>query len=121
MFTSYCYSKAGSDYFRPGHTYAYVPYMVRDAVAKVNGLSLTSNPRAGDLVVYDWNTDRVGDHVEMFSTWTKKNSTFDSIGGNTSTSEKGSQSNGGMVARKGRAMTNVETAQGMAVFIRVAG
>lgn len=97
---------------RKGQTYAYVPYIVRDARAKANGLSVTSSPVAGDLVCYDWSYDGTFDHVGLFEQWVPSSSSFYAIEGNTSTSN---DSDGGQVMRRQRSTSGQST-----VFVRVA-
>ena len=117
MFATYCYVTAaqarGIDCptFVRGSYYAFVPYGVNDARAGKRGLSVTKDPRPGDLVFYNWNADDIFDHVGIFeagnaSAWT-------AIEGNTSTS---SNSNGGEVMRRDR-----KAGIPGLVFARVAG
>jgi len=40
--------------FVRGSKYSYVPYVVYDARLARNGLSITNDPKPGDLVCYDW-------------------------------------------------------------------
>jgi hypothetical protein len=109
MFASWCYeTSGGSPSFQQGVNYAYVPYIVGDAQAGRNGLSVAS-PIPGDLVCYDWQGDGVFDHVGLFEKW-MSGSTFSAIEGNTSDS---SDSDGGSVMRRTRSAT------GSVVFVRV--
>lgn len=113
MLVTYCFelgSDGGSPSFAKGSRYAYVPYIVRDAQARKNGLSLTSGPKAGDLVCYDWGGGEY-DHVGIFeggdtASWT-------AIEGNTSTSNN---SNGGQVMRRSRTIFQANKV----AFVRVA-
>jgi hypothetical protein len=100
----------GSPSFVRGQRYAYVPYIVQDARADRNGLSVVSEPVAGDLVCYDWQRDGTFDHVGIFEAGTP--SSFTAIEGNTSTS---SNSNGGEVMRRNRKSSDASI-----VFVRVA-
>ena len=110
MFVTYCYELAGpSPSFARGSKYAYCPYILDDAKAGRNGLSI-GEPRAGDLVLYDWQPDPV-DHIGLFETWTGGR-TFQAIEGNTSTSN---DSNGGQVMRRQRDAATTEVH-----FVRVA-
>jgi CHAP domain len=114
MFVTYCYelgTDGGSPSFKQGSSYAYVPYIVSDARAKRNGLTVTSEPQGGDLVCYDWQGDGLFDHVGLFEQWTGGR-TFSAIEGNTSTSN---DSNGGQVMRRQR-----DAASTSLVFVRVA-
>lgn len=95
MFASWCYVESGSKAFVCGKDYSYVPYIVADARAGKNNLTVTSNPQPGDLTCYDWNHDGVADHVGLFSAWIHEPAgTFEAVEGNTSV---GNDSNGGEV------------------------
>jgi CHAP domain len=115
IFATYCFEieAGGSPSFQRGVKYAYVPYMVQDARAKRNGLSIPNSPLPGDIVAFDWGRDGTYDHVGIFEKWAGSSpSSFTAIEGNTSTS---SNSNGGSVMRRSRDTRNQAT-----VFIRVA-
>lgn len=103
MFCSYAYSKAG----RPLR-YAFVPYVVNDAIAKRGGLSITKKPQPGDLVCFDWDGG-VEDHIGLFEKWNSDGS-FTAIEGNTSYIDN---SNGGEVMRRTRYRSQV------GAFVRV--
>jgi hypothetical protein len=113
MFCTWCDQLGGkpTTSFVRGSRYAYVPYIVSDARYNKYGLSITSAPRAGDLVCYDWARDGEYDHVGIFESgdsvsWTN-------IEGNTSLSDN---SNGGEVMRRERSKNDAAI-----VFVRVAG
>src|SRR5215472_4567375 len=114
MFVTWSFEQVGdSPSFVKGKNYAYVPYIVNDARAKRNGLSVTSSPIAGDLVCFDWNYDGVFDHVGLFEAWKQGSSTsFSSIEGNTA---NGNNSDGGEVMRRDRTLSGSTV-----VFVRVA-
>jgi CHAP domain len=96
------YTDAGSDAFRRGSRYAYVPYIVADARKGSNHLSITREPQPGDLVCFNWDGDWDADHVGLFEKWVNKaRGQFSSIEGNTSRDDSGSQSNGGGCFRRG--------------------
>jgi len=105
MFVSYCYVKAGSKSLMKGKRYSYVPYIVHDGRAGVNGLAVTQQPEPGDLVCYDWDGDGVADHVGLFERWTSAKGDFVAVEGNTSLSDN---SNGGEVMERDRKRANVE-------------
>jgi len=112
MFCTWSYETVGdSPSFVQGKNYAYVPYIVSDARAKRNGLSVTSSPIPGDLVCFDWHYDGVFDHVGLFERW-DGSTAFSSIEGNTSV---GNDSDGGAVMRRSRS-----TSSASIVFVRVA-
>jgi hypothetical protein len=95
--------------FARGSRYAYVPYIVSDARLGLNGLSVTSSPKPGDLVCYDWSRDGEYDHVGLFESGS--GSAWNAIEGNTSTSDN---SNGGQVMRRSRSSNDASV-----VFVRV--
>jgi hypothetical protein len=94
-----------------GTYYAYVPYIVSDARAGRRGLTVTSNPQPGDLVCFDWGRDGEYDHVGIVSKGLDANGNFQTVEGNTSTSDN---SNGGQVMQR----TRNKNSQGT-VFVRV--
>jgi hypothetical protein len=99
MFCTWAYVLSGdSPSFVKGVNYAYVPYIVSDARAKRNGLSVTNDPIPGDLVCFDWHWDGVFDHVGFFEKWTGGR-TFNAVEGNTAV---GNDSDGGEVMRRSR-------------------
>jgi hypothetical protein len=113
MFVSWCdqLGDQPTKSFVKGSRYAYVPYIVSDARLGLNGLSVTSSPKPGDLICYDW--DKSGaehDHVGVFEKGTAAD--WQAIEGNTSTSDN---SNGGEVMRRHRSSQDAHT-----VFVRVA-
>jgi predicted chitinase len=80
---SKAYIESGSKAFSRGRNYQYVPTIVADARAARNGLTVTLNPKPGDLVCYDWDGSnfRSGDnHIGMFKSGTRTN--FETIEGN---------------------------------------
>jgi hypothetical protein len=80
---SKAYILAGSKSFARGRNYQYVPTIVADARAGRNGLTVTLDPKPGDLVCYDWDGSnfRTGDnHIGMFKSGTKDR--FQTIEGN---------------------------------------
>jgi hypothetical protein len=80
---SKAYVSAGSKAFVRGRNYEYVPTIVADARAGRNGLAVTTEPKPGDLVCFDWDGSNFhsGDnHVGMFKSGTK--ASFKTIEGN---------------------------------------
>jgi hypothetical protein len=99
MFVTWCFeTSGGSPSFEKGSRYSYCPYVVSDAKAGRNGLSLATDVKPGDLVVYDWARDGVPDHIGIFEEWTGGR-IFNAIEGNTSIDNN---SNGGEVMRRSR-------------------
>jgi len=94
-----------------GDRYDYVPFIVSDGQNGRYGLSITSSPKPGDLVCYDWNWNGEYDHVGLFIGWTSGH-VFDAVEGNTSTSDN---SNGGQVMKRSRDVNGQATK-----FVRVA-
>lgn len=115
MFNTYQYEVGAasvhkdSPSFVRGSKYAYVPYIVADARAGRNGLSVTNSPLPGDLVCYDWGRDGLFDHTGLFEAGTAFSWT--AIEGNTSLAN---QSNGGAVMRRSRKANDANV-----VFVRV--
>ena len=90
----------------------FCPYIV-SAPQQRNGLSVTTEPIAGDLVVYDWNRDNTYDHVGIFNRWVEgSRDAFSAVEGNTGDA---SFSNGGAVMQTTRHVNYQGT-----VFVRVA-
>ena len=115
MFVTWCdqLGEAPAEAFVRGSRYAYVPYIVNDARLGKYGLSLTSSPKPGDLVCYDWGRDGEHDHVGLFESGSA--SSWQAVEGNTSPSNSGSQSNGGQVCRRSRSKSDAAV-----LFVRVA-
>jgi peptidoglycan hydrolase-like protein with peptidoglycan-binding domain len=112
--------EAGSKVFRRGERYAYVPYIVQDAITARNGLRRTFKPEPGDLVCMDWQGDGVFDHVETVDKPPAKlthGAPFTTIGCNTSFDDSGSQSNGGACAHRNRTVIG----GGRTVFVHEVG
>jgi hypothetical protein len=113
MFCTWCDQLGGAPTlaFVRGSRYAYVPYIVQDARYGKYGLSITSAPKPGDLVCYDWSWDGEYDHVGIFESGNA--SDWTAIEGNTSPSNN---SNGGEVMRRSRSQYDADV-----VFVRVTG
>ena len=111
MFVTYCYELAGpSPSFVPRPTATPTARTSSTTRAPAVTASKLGDPRAGDLVLYDWSGGDV-DHIGLFETWTGGR-TFQAIEGNTSTSN---DSNGGQVMRRQRDAATTEV-----YFVRVA-
>ena len=113
-FVTWCYRQA----FWPedGWNVAYVPSWVAEARAGRHGLSLVSNPGAGDLVAFDWQGDGKHDHIGIVR-WTVPvpgGRVAFTVEGNTSAGASGSQDNGDGVYKRNRFCRT-----GREVFIRV--
>lgn len=114
MFITYCMeigAEGGSPSFVRGSKYAYCPYVLADAKAKRNGLSLTLSPIAGDLVLFDWRFDGVPDHIGLYYK-SLQGSSFKTVEGNTGITNN---SNGGEVMIRER-----HTSDAKIHFVRVA-
>lgn len=86
----------------------YVPQLLALAQQRKHGLFPVGKNRVrrGDAVAFDFPGGARADHVGLFVRWVdKKRGLFETIEGNTS--KAGSQSNGGMVCVKTRAMFEV--------------
>jgi peptidoglycan hydrolase-like protein with peptidoglycan-binding domain len=93
IFVTWCFANAGSKSFARRSRWAYVPFVLNDAHAAKNGLTVTRAPAAGDLVLFDWDSDGVCDHIGIV----EKPSPLVTIEGNTSPANN---SNGGQVMRR---------------------
>jgi hypothetical protein len=103
MSVTRAYVDGGSKAFVRGSRYAYVPFILADAHGLRNGLSITTKPQKGDLVLYDWDNDGTPDHVGLFTEWTSTTA-FRTIEGNTAI---GNNSNGGEVMVRDRSTSDV--------------
>jgi CHAP domain len=84
MTVTMAYVKAGSTGFARGSRWAYVPFLVAAARAGQYGLSITTDPRPGDLVCYDLdgtNFNGSKNHIGMIEKLTGPRS-FQTIEGN---------------------------------------
>jgi hypothetical protein len=108
MCGSWAGAMVGLKPFQKGHYYAYCPYVTADAVAGRNGLTVTTDPQPGDVVIYSWGgegSNPMGDHFGRFITWTNRAAgDFRAREGNTSLENdpSGSQSNGGILTDRDR-------------------
>lgn len=101
MFVSWCFTQAGARCVGlPG---AYCPAMLAAADA-TGAIVPASQSTDGDVVYFDWNGDGEADHVGIMVR--NCGSYIETIEGNTSASS-GSQTNGGVVARRVRSWDNV--------------
>lgn len=110
--------EVGSKVFIRGARYAFVPYIVQDAIAGRNGVIRTFNPTSGDLWCVDWTGNGDFDHVEIIDTppqGISSGTPFTTIGCNTSFDDNGNQSNGGACAHRNRTVLG----GGRSVFVRV--
>jgi hypothetical protein len=64
----------------------------------------TIDPQEGDIVIFDWQGDKLADHTGIFLHWIVKGETFLSIEGNTSISN---DSSGGEVMIRIRQLSSV--------------
>lgn len=69
-------------------------------------LAQTDTPQPGDVVIFDWNNDGFEEHIGFFIGM--DGDRVLTIEGNTSPDEIGSQSNGGMVCKKRRKLSQIE-------------
>jgi hypothetical protein len=103
MFVSFVYDKAGLPLGKIDSPkgYHYCPSAYN--FWRKKGL-LTENPKAGDIVLFDFNKDKKMDHTGIFIGWVDDSrKEFYSIEGNTSAGVAGSQSNGDGVYKRKRA------------------
>lgn len=103
-FVSWCYDKAGVPlpYVNTKKGFHYCPSLYN--WAKRNE-KITIDPFMGDIVLYDWDGNRMSDHTGIFVEWIEKGKTFKAIEGNTSPTN---ESNGGEVMLRTRKITQVQ-------------
>lgn len=104
MFASYCLDWAGVPC--AGMPSAYCPDIVsagEDAGATVS----CEDAEPGDLVLFDWGGDGLADHIGIVEENHTGDGYMTTIEGNTSSGAGGSQSNGGVVARRQRGLGSV--------------
>lgn len=101
MFVSWVFAQAGATC--PGLPGAYCPYVERDGRSAGRAVA-KSSAQPGDVVLFDWGGDGVADHVGIVER--NNGSYLTTIEGNTSNGS-GSQSNGGVVARRTRSLSSV--------------
>lgn len=68
MAVSWAYVQAGSEAFAQAVRYAYCPYLWRDAQAGHFGLRVITEPKRGDIVLFEWGDSGASepDHVGLF-------------------------------------------------------
>lgn len=104
MFVSWVYEKAGFPFSTPK-----APNGFHQCAAGYNywrsQRKLTTDPRPGDIVLFDWNKDKWADHTGIFKGWLdEKHQYFYAIEGNTGI---GNDSNGGEVMIRKRHVSMV--------------
>ena len=92
MFVSYCYAMAETALPKIGFSKGFAGCQTAVAYFKSNK-KITTTPKEGDIVFFDWNGDGRYDHTGLFVKWIDKD-TFETIEGNTAI---GNDSNGGEV------------------------
>lgn len=102
MFVSWVFDQEGAEC--AGLPGAYCPSMLQAALDDGATVSL-GNARTGDVVYFDWGNDGESDHVGIVVE--NCGSYYETIEGNTSDTSSGSQTNGGVVARKSRSLSCV--------------
>ena len=102
MFVSWVFDQAKVEC--AGLPGAYCPAMLQTALDDGATVSL-DNARMGDVVYFDWGSDGESDHVGIIVA--NHGTYYETIEGNTSDTSSGSQSNGGVVARKTRSLGTV--------------
>ena len=93
MFVSWCYAQAGQPLGKIGFSKGFAGCQTAVKYFKTQK-KITKSPIPGDIVFFDWNKDNRYDHTGIFVRWIEPNRTFESIEGNTSSTN---QSNGGNV------------------------
>ena len=102
MFVTWVLRAAGME--PVGGDFAYVPYMIQ-AAQQAGRLIPKHNAVPGDYLCFDWDGDGIADHVGFVEA--NRGSWVQTIEGNTSSGQEGSQSNGGGVYRRARSWDDV--------------
>lgn len=98
LFVSKCYEEAKKPLPKIGFAFnGFAGCQTAVAYFKKNN-QITTDPKEGDIVFFDWNSDGRYDHTGIFVKWIDDN-TFETIEGNTSPKN---DSNGGNVMRRTR-------------------
>lgn len=104
MFVSYCLDWAGFE--AAGLPGAYVPWIL-SANSDAGRLVANEDAQPGDLVMFDWQGDGVADHIGIVEENHPDEGWMQTIEGNTSPGNGGSQSNGGGVYRRARNYSSI--------------
>jgi len=106
MFVTYCFVKAGSKAFIKGQRWAYVPYLLADAKARRNGVTVVPPLDAdeGDLALFGFKMAKVPGHIGILLSRPDTKGSFKSLEGNTSPT---SNANGGAVMIRDRQALDV--------------
>lgn len=104
MFVSYCLNWAGFE--AAGLPGAYVPWIL-SANSDTGRLVANEDAQPGDLVMFDWQGDGVADHIGIVEENHPDEGWMQTIEGNTSPGNGGSQSNGGGVYRRARNYSSI--------------
>lgn len=104
MFVSYCLNWAGFE--AAGLPGAYVPWIL-SANSDAGRLVANEDAQPGDLVMFDWQGDGVADHIGIVEENHPDEGWMQTIEGNTSPGNGGSQSNGGGVYRRARNYSSI--------------
>lgn len=97
MFVSWVYAMAGFKLEKIGFTKGFAGCQTAVAHFKKTN-QITTDPKEGDIVFFDWNRDGRYDHVGIFVKWVSDD-VFITIEGNTAV---GNDSNGGNVMQRSR-------------------
>ena len=95
IFVSWCYAQAGKPLPNIGFSKGFAGCQTAVAYFKKNK-KITTQPKEGDIVFFDWNSDGRYDHTGLFVKWIDSNQ-FETIEGNTSLTN---DSNGGQVMKR---------------------
>lgn len=116
MAVSQWYIMAGSKAFKRSVNWAYCPFLLSAAIRGEKGLAITRDPEPGDIVLFDWDDDKIADHVGIMTSKVNDAGNFKTIEGNTAI---GNDSNGGECMERDRNVSQVVTIRGRLAFIHV--
>lgn len=107
IFVSWVYNRAGITLPEINKGYKGLHYVPSGYNYWRKTKELTTEPKMGDIVMFEWGHDNLADHIGLFIKWDIVGHSFYSVEGNTSFDSSGSQSNGGAVAYRKRFIKNV--------------
>lgn len=107
IFVSWVYNRAGITLPEINKGYQGLHYVPSGHNYWRKQNELTTEPKLGDIVLFEFGHDHLDDHIGIFIKWDVKGESFYSVEGNTSFDSSGSQANGGAVAYRKRYIKHV--------------
>jgi len=107
IFVSWVYNRAGFKLPEINKGYQGFHYVQSGHNYYRKTKELTTEPKMGDIVFFEFGKDNLDDHVGLFVKWSDDKKSIYTVEGNTSFDSSGSQSNGGAVAYRKRSINLV--------------